>query len=156
MKYIWLLTLMILFVGCNSKWERITSDTLHEDAIVLEKIFTPSRHETKMSPALIDGGMIGIGIHGGGFNCNGIVITNSTVPEIFGILFKCKHGTFTSQGSDERHKQLYMKLEKGDKVDVTYKEMFNIYLERRDRNSKWSVKTTELAGFDFLDANKIE
>ncbi len=136
------------------------SDVLHENATVITRIYTPSRHDTKLGFRAIKmggketgsigidyGGDIGVGIG------SGVQISSSTVPERYGAVFKCQHGTFTSQGSDKRHKDLYEKLQDGQEVDVTYKEIYRETYDDIDGDGKKDLVERVLTGFDFLDAN---
>ncbi|HLD55008.1 MAG TPA: hypothetical protein VJB35_01985 [Candidatus Nanoarchaeia archaeon] len=141
--------------GCKEIKTEV-SNVLHEDAIVITKIYTPSRHDTDIelkamnlmeeeegfgSVSMDYDGDFGIGIG------NGLQISSSEVPEKYGVVFKCQHGTFTSQGSDERHKELYRKLQDNQGVDVTYKEIYRTTYDKND------LVERVLTGFDFLDAN---
>lgn len=131
-----------------------TSDVLHEDATIVTRIHSPSTHKTELSPRLVKvGSGFGISEHGVGPSFGGIVITCSTVHEKYGAVFKCQHGTFTSQGSDERHKNLYDKLQDGQEVDVTYKEIYRTTYKDTDGDGKKDLIERVLIGFDFLDAN---
>ena len=95
-------------------------------------------------------GDIGIGIG------SGLQISSNEVPEKYGVVFKCQHGTFTSQGSDERHKELYNKLQNNQGVDVTYKEIYRTTYDDIDGDGKNDLVERVLTGFDFLDANPKE
>ena len=140
-----------------------SSNVLHEDAIVITKIYTPSRHDTDIelkamnlvgegagSISMDYDGDLGIGIE------DGLQISFSEVPEKYGVVFKCQHGTFTSQGSDERHKELYRKLQNNQEVDVTYKEIYRTTYDDIDGDGKRDLVEKVLTGFDFLDANPKE
>src|SRR3989339_741911 len=150
--------------GCKEIKTEV-SNVLHEDAIVITKIYTPSRHDTDIelkamnlmeeeegvgSVSMDYDGDFGIGIG------NGLQISSSEVPEKYGVVFKCQHGTFTSQGSDERHKELYRKLQDNQGVDVTYKEIYRTTYDDIDGDGKNDLVERVLTGFDFLDANPKE
>ena len=140
-----------------------SSNVLHEDAIVITKIYTPSRHNIDIELTAMNimeeeeegfgsismdyNGDIGIGIG------SGLQISSNEVPEKYGVVFKCQHGTFTSQGSDERHKELYNKLQNNQGVDVTYKEIYRTTYDDIDGDGKNDLVERVLTGFDFLDAN---
>lgn len=152
--------------GCDRRENRTEiSDTLHEDAVVVTRIYTPSRHNTEVGLRAInidgDGagsigidfsGNTGIGIGGG------LQISSSTVPEKYGAVFKCKHGIFTSQGSDKRHKNLYDKLQGVQEVDVSYNEIYLSTYEDRNGDGKKELIERKLIDYDFIDAQlkKVE
>ncbi|HIG94074.1 MAG: hypothetical protein QT05_C0030G0012 [archaeon GW2011_AR13] len=155
-------TIGIGLTGCKEVKKEI-SNVLHEDAIVITKIYTPSRHDTDIelkamnlvgegagSISMDYDGDLGIGIE------DGLQISFSEVPEKYGVVFKCQHGTFTSQGSDERHKELYRKLQNNQEVDVTYKEIYRTTYDDIDGDGKRDLVEKVLTGFDFLDANPKE
>lgn len=148
-----LMVCMMPFAGCK-KIVKEESGILHEDAIVLARIYTPSKHETNLEMTMMKSGMLGIGYSGemGIRVGNGMQITESIVPEIYGILFQCQHGTFTSQGSDIRHKNLYDRLKEGQKVDITYKEIYKDTYDDTNDDGKKELISRVLVDMDFIDA----
>ena len=144
----------LMLAGC--KYSQIEeSSTLHEDATMTEKIYSPSRHDAELGLTAIKignsfgmdyGGNLGLGIG------NGLQISSSKVPEKYGIVFRCKHGSFTSEGSDERHKNLYNRLEKNQLVDVTYKELYRATYDDLENSKSHKLTSRVLIDFDFLDA----
>jgi len=144
---------LVTLVGCKEiKTE--TSGVLHEDATVVNKIYTPSVHQAELNPTISKvGSSFGMSGDGVGMSFGGMTITESTVPEKYGAVFKCKHGTFISQGSDKRHKNLYNKLQEGQEVDVTYKESYRATYDDIDDDGKKDLIERVLIKFDFLDAN---
>jgi len=118
-----------------------TSKVLHENATVIARIYAPSRHDTEIGLRAIGGkgaGSIGVDFGGNiGIDIGGrLQISSSTVPEKYGAVFKCQHGTFTSQGSDKKHKSLYEKLQEGQEVDVTYQEIYRTTYKDIDNDGK--------------------
>jgi len=132
-----------------------TSGVLHEDATVVTRIHTPSTHESSVSPRIMKiGEGFGVGMDGhAGLSMGGMVFSSSEVPEVYGVVFKCQHGSFTSQGPDERHKKLYDKLHDNQEVDVAYKEIFRATYSDTNHDGKNKLVERVLTGFDFLDAN---
>lgn len=104
------------------------SNTLAEQVVVADVVYTPSRH--------------GSGA-GTGFDTNGdIQFTSTTIslPEKYAVVFKCKHGKFIVTG-----KELWSRLVEGDSVTVLYREEYKV---TKDHESK------ELVGYDFLNVEK--
>jgi len=150
---------LLTICGCKDV-KREKSAVLHEEAKVITAIYTPSRHETNLSPSLTNSdSIVGMGFDGSvGIKVGGLVISSNEVPENFGVLFQCQHGSFTSQGSDPRHKALYEKFKnwEGKKVDVTYQEIYRVTYDDKDKDGKKEEVERVLVDFDFLDADKIE
>jgi hypothetical protein len=160
------------FTGCQTI-QREYSNVLHEDAVVVTKIHTPSHHEPDLQYKVMDvgdnlaitadgevrykaGDNFSIGTDGDlGINIgNNFVLTSSDVPEQYGAVFRCKHGSFTSQGSDQRHKDLYNKLQENQKVDVTYREIYRAtYGKDVDKDGEKDLIERVLISYDFLNAN---
>lgn len=139
-----------------------TSTLLHEDAVVVTTIYSPSQHNTEITRTAYDHGSGDDYIQTGtDYNGNtgikigeNVQITHTTVPEKYGVVFQCSHGTFSIEGSETKHKILYDKLNRsiGDTVDVMYKEMYNVTYEKPE-GSKVAVETKrELYKLDFIDA----
>lgn len=86
---------VIFLAGCQEV-RREYSDTLHEDAMIVETVYTPSRHDSKVGLTAFNAGLTGVdysgnfGIRLGG----GLQISSVTVPEKFAVVFKCQHGQF--------------------------------------------------------------
>lgn len=142
-----------LLTGCKQVKTEI-SDVLHEDATVVTRIYTPSTHEP--SVYLRIGGSGGVSVIGADgsvvTSMDGLIFDSSEVPEKYGAVFRCQHGTFTSQGSDKRHEDLYNKLQEGQEVDITYKEIYRATYDDIDGDGKKDLVERVLTGFDFLDA----
>jgi aspartate-semialdehyde dehydrogenase len=126
------LSVICLFIitGCV---ETQYSEVLREDATVDETVFSPSQHGTTVGPVI---GMNG-NVH--------MAVTSTYVPENYGIVFHCKHGKFIVRGSDQFHKTLWSRLQRGDSVVVDYKEVYEVDKE---------AKTCRLVDFKFIDARK--
>lgn len=155
------LTFSMTLTGCKEvKIEK--SEVLHEEAKVITAIHTPSRHDVNLGTKMMDDefsiggatdwqGRKGIAV-------GDVVISHTEVPENFGVLFQCQHGSFTSQGSDPRHKALYNKFQNwdGKMADVTYQEMYRVTYDDPDKDGKKEKINKVLIGFDFLDADPIK
>ena len=130
------------------------SEILHEDANVVARIHTPSTHTPSLSPSVMKlDDNFGIGMDGDmGMSMGDMVVSSSEVPERYGVVFRCQHGSFTSEGSDTRHKDLYDRLHEGEEVDVTYKELYRATLRKVNPDGKRVVVKRVLTGYDFLDA----
>lgn len=106
--------------------------------------YIPSRHGS--------GSGIGPSI---GFDGNvGIAITSVSVniPEKYAVVYKCKHGKFISEGTDQRHKDLWERFTEGDSVNVSYREVFQSYYEDKDDDDDLDLVSRTLVDYDFLDA----
>jgi len=103
---------------------------LAEDAVVESLAYMPPNH----------GGGMGVGMTFGG----DIAITSNSVnmPEAFATVFLCKHGKFVVNG----HKDMWQRLRQGQKVSVTYREIFHVTKDGDREISRVPV------GLDFLDA----
>jgi hypothetical protein len=140
----------ILMLTACQEVKRECSNTLHEDAVIVGVVYTPSRHDSqvgltaiKTGPTGIDyGGNLGIRVNGG------LQISSVEVPEQFAVVFSCQHGQFIIT-----RKEVYEKLKdhKGRTVDVAYREIYRTTYERKKDGEK-QVVARELVGYDFLDA----
>ncbi len=151
-KIIVLLLLAVSFLGCEYN-KTVTSDIMSEDAVVIHKLYSPSEHSTSVSPKLMSiggsGSPVGIGMDGPGISMGGLVISDTEVPEKWGIVFKCNHGSFTIDGSTKPYKELYDMFNENDNVTINYRE---VYRERY--TSKDSLLSRVLVDLDFIDAVK--
>jgi hypothetical protein len=129
-------TLLFSFVfticvcGCD-RVEIEQSTILHEDAVVVDTIYTPSRHDTEVGLTAIKMGGMGmdfggdVGMRLGG----GLQVSNVEVPEEFAVVFKCKHGKFIVE-----RKEIYDKVKGGEgkNVDVSYTEVYRVTYKKKD------------------------
>lgn len=158
MKKLFLLFAVALVIGCsNVKTEY--SEVLHERAVVVTMIYSPSEHRTEITHTAFGNGSGFIGTDWDGNAgikiSDDYQLTSTTIPEKYGVVFQCQHGTFTVDGSDQKHRVLYQKLLKNvrDTVDVLYKEGY--YVTYDDKDEKKVVKR-ELMNMDFIDAQLIK
>ena len=138
------------------------SQTLHEDAVVVTLIYSPSQHNTELTNTMYDNGsMVGTDYDGNtGIKVGkNLQITSTTIPERHGVVFQCKHGTFTIEGEALKYKVLHDKMARsvGDTVDILYQEEFRVtYEDVDDKNMKTANKLVEtsrvLNRMDFIDA----
>ncbi len=138
---VFLCVLAIFSLGCKEVKQE-ASDILHEDAVVVETVYTPSRHGSGSSfgPSMNMDGDIGFSFHSVSIN----------VPELYAVVFKCQHGKFVIEGDDQRHKNLWERFSENDEVDVSYREIYrNIYKKVDGRKE---LIESVLIDYDFLDA----
>ena len=139
---------MILMIGCRDV-RREFSDTLHEDAIVVETVHTPSRHQTGLGFTAIKTGPFGMDF-GGDFGLRiggGMQISSTTIQEKFAVVFKCQHGKFIIHRKDVYEK---LKDHTGETVVVAYREIYRTTYVMKD--DKKEVVGRILMDYDFLDA----
>ena len=126
-------------VGCEETKIEV-SGILHEDAKVVQAIYSPRRHGIGVSPQIDSGPQV----------------TSIDVPENYAIVFECQHGKFVSEGINQRHKDLWSRLKEGQEVDITYKETYKATYKATyddiNNDGKKDLVERVLIGFDFLDA----
>lgn len=125
----------ILLVGCQEVKQEF-SETLHEDAVIENVVYTPSKHESQIKLSA-----------GGGIMMGGIRIARVTVPEKFAVVFRCQHGQFIIT-----RKEVYEKFKdhNGEMVDVAYRKVYMTTYDRKDGEKQ--IVANELVDYDFLDA----
>ena len=130
-----------LFTACKEVKTEI-SDVLHEDGKVVDLVYSPSNHGTGIGPTVDltgDGGM-------------GIAVTSVDIPEKYAVVFRCQHGKFIIEGTDEKYKNLWSRLEENQEVDITYRERYKITYDDIDNDGKKEPIEKRLIKYDFLDA----
>lgn len=141
MKHVFVLAAAFLSLGCGPSQQVVTeySDILHEDAVIVETVYTPSKHTTGLAPTVsidLDGD-----VH------VGLAVTAVTVPEKFAVVFQCPHGKFiiTKKSVYDEHKD-----HTGKAVDVAYREQYRTTYD----GSKGERELVEraLVDYDFLTA----
>jgi len=111
------------------------SEELTEPATVIEKIHTPSSHTMGLVPKLdLVSGSVALEL--------GLV----TAPEKYGLLFRCQHGEFVIQGSDDKYQTLYKQFEREQRVTVHYREAYHMTYQGDE------LMQRELFDYDFLYA----
>ena len=140
--------LAILLVGCQ-EIKREFSETMHEDAIISEVVYTPSRHSIELGFTAFKAGSVGVDFSGDlGFRLGeSLQVSSVKVPEKFAVVFKCQHGQFIISG-----KEVYDKLRehKSKMVEVAYREVYRTTYDTK--GGKKQVIARELVDYDFLDA----
>lgn len=120
------------------------SKVLHEDAKVVDVVYTPSRHGGGIGPSF--------GMTSGGDAAVGLAVTSVNIPEKYAVVFKCQHGKFIVEGEDKEHKNLWGRLQEGQEVDVTYKEIYEATYMDANKDGKKEYIERKLIKYDFLDA----
>lgn len=141
---------IVALSGCKDTRKEF-SEPKHEDATIMNAVYTPSRHNTVIEPSIMSSDGIGLGL---GFSGNvglhvgmGVQITSVTVPEKFAMVFHCQHGQFIVS-----RREVYEKMKDwvGKKVDVEYKEVYLTTYEKKDGQTV--PVSRELTDYKFIDA----
>lgn len=125
MKQIFTALLLIFIVGC---YKTEYSPVLTEPATVSDSVYTPAGHGTGIGNSFNSSGSVGM------------VVTSIDIPEVYAVVFKCQHGKFIV-----KRKDMWDKLQKGDKVIVQYREEYRVTDKERILNK-----------YDFIDAVKVD
>jgi len=119
----------LLLGGCGPTVQ--FSEELTEPGEVYDTAFIPKGHGSDTAV---------------GFSTNGdLTVTpiDIDIPERFAMIFKCQHGKFVVDS--EKARDLYQRLERGDKVIIHYRTVFHVINNKR-----------QAVDLDFLDAVKVE
>ncbi|VVB82649.1 Uncharacterised protein [uncultured archaeon] len=127
---------LISLAGCR-EYRIEYSPVLHEDAKVVDVVYT-------MNYNMDDGS-----------NSPGIAVVSMNIPEKYAVVFKSQHGKFIVEGEDERHKNLWSRMQEGEKVDVTYKEKYESVYDDTNKDGTNELVERRLVKYDFLDAQPI-
>jgi hypothetical protein len=138
----------VLLNGCQEV-RREVSETLYEDAVIAEVVYTPAHHKSqlgisayKTGPIGVDfGGNVGLRIGGG------MQVSRVKAREKFAVVFECQHGQFIVS-----RKEVYEKLKdyEGRRVRVAYQEVYRTTYETTDGEKR--VIARDLVDYAFLDA----
>ncbi len=159
-KIITLLGIAALFASCQDIRTE-SSDTMYEKATIVTLIYSPSEHKTEITQTAFGSKGMGIGTDWNGNTgikiSKNYQITSTTIPEKYGVVFQCQHGTFTVEGSDQKYKVLSQKLSKevGDTVNILYKEQYLVTYEK-DKDGKSKEVSRVLKKLDFIDAQPLK
>ncbi len=151
--------------------EREQSANMYEKAVIVNMIYTPSKHDVHLGTTMMgdmNNPLGGVDMNGdkgiviGKMNGQTVQVSESTIPEKFGVVFQCQHGTFTIQGDGTKNNQvskykiLYDKLNGhiGDTVNVIYQEIYEVTYEKK--NDKKVETKRVLVDLDFIDAQLIK
>jgi hypothetical protein len=131
------------FTGCIDR--RIEySDVLKENAVVSDTVYTPSHHGSSVD--------VGITTDFDGNAGLSFTPTSVSIPEKYGVVFRCQHGKFVVQGAGERYRELWEGFEEGQEVEVTYKEVYRSVYDDADGDGVKELVERELIKYDFLGA----
>ncbi len=155
-----------------------SSELKHEKATVVTMIYSPSQHKTEITRTAYnnlntnsildeddDLGIAPVLKTGTDYDGNeGIKIgknhqiTSTTIPEKYGVVFQCEHGTFTIEGSKDKYRVLYHKLYNSvrDTVDILYKEEYLVTYEEDKATGKKVETKRVLNRLDFIDAQILK
>jgi hypothetical protein len=153
-KIITLVSIIALFSSCEDVREE-SSNVMNERAVVVTTLYSPSEHHTDITPTAFDHGiLVGTDYNGNqGIRLSkNLQITSTTIPEKYGVVFQCQHGTFTIEGSDQKYRILSQKLIRsvGDTVNILYKEQYSVTYEKKDGLTREIRRV--LRKLDFVDA----
>jgi len=143
----WVLALVVLFLAFSAcgPWEdtvKENSEILEEDAVVVDLVYTPSRHGDGSGVGLTTGGDLAF------------VSTSVDIPEKFAIVFKCQHGKFIIDCNTPERKKLWIDLDEGQKVKVKYREVWKVKYEIYKKQKKMLSRT--LKDYWFLTAEPAQ
>lgn len=140
-------------VAC-SEMKKEYSDVKHEDGIVTEWKYTPEHSDMNTSPTMVKvGDNLGIGTRGIGMNAGGMTFSPGYFSDEYRVTIESKDKTYFEHGDKEIYKNLYNKLEKGQKVDVSYKEVYNAFYKDINKDGKKELVKKIKIGKEFVDAN---
>ena len=153
-KIITLLSIVAFLSSCEDVREE-SSNVMNEKATVVTLIYSPSEHHTDITPtAFSHGDLVGTDYNGNsGIRLSkNLQITSTTIPEKYGVVFQCQHGTITVEGSDQKYRILSQKLQGsiGDTVSILYKEQYSVTYEKKDGLTREIRRV--LRKLDFVDA----
>ena len=127
------LVLLVFIFGCDFP-ERVSSEMLTEDGTVVDTIHLAHHSDVNFGPTINMNGDLGM------------AMTSTSIPEQWGVVFRCQHGKFAIQGSRDKYKELWNRLDNGDKVIIKYKEVYNVWKESGKK---------EFVSLDFISADKL-
>lgn len=122
---------IVFICGCGTPDE--FSETMTEAGEVYDTAFVPAGHGNDTAVGFNTG-------KGGGVTITPIDVN---IPERYAVVFKCLHGKFVVDG--DKAKGLYQKLDRGDKVTISYREVIRVVDGKRS-----------IVDLDFLDAVKMQ
>ena len=130
----------LALAGCSEYTKKEQSEILYEKGKVITTLYSKEHNSSD----------VGVGITTGGDLT--VTSTSVNIPETWGVVCRCEHkNKFPIQGSDEKYKELWEKLDEGDSVNIAYKENYKVKYERKTDK----VIAKELTDYDFIDAEKI-
>lgn len=152
-----LLTLLLAgtvgLLGCG---KREYSERMHGDGIVKSMTYTPKHSHTSTNQVIIPLGDGPLGLSmGGGVGIMGTTTDDTeTTPESYEVVIECENKTFKEIGSVAE--KVYDKLKEGQKVDVSYKEVYGAFYKDTNNDGEKELVKRKLVNYKFLDANPKE
>ncbi|MDQ2932854.1 MAG: hypothetical protein M3Q80_00545 [bacterium] len=128
---------VLCLLGCK-KTTTVYSEVKKENATVVDLVYMPSNHGSGVGPTM--------STTMNGDPQVGIAVTTVSIPEKYAVVFECQHGKFVIQSDQKQTKALYQKLRRDQKVEVAYREIYEIVKE------KDQVVSKEFIEYDFIDA----
>ena len=142
---------LAFLAGCGDEVKEEFSPVLQEEAQVVDLVHTPSRHDS--SVMIIQ---VATANGNGGVTINNMVVPIvNDVPEKYGLVFRCPHGKFITESTGEPHKSLYNNLTTGQKVNVTYHEIYRSTYKDTNNDGKKELVEKHLVKYDFRNAEPI-
>lgn len=143
--------LPIMLSGCKYSYShKEYSEVKHEDAQVVDVVYAPERHGSDIAPS--------VGMTSGGDLAMGITSVSVDIPEEYAVVFKCQHGKFIEK---RKGKDLWKRLQEGQEVDVSYREIYDSSYEAEGNFWDAFVQTPKpnakkisknFVKYDFIDA----
>jgi|GEM_PF-2567255 len=152
-----------IMVGCyGPQTVEERSPVLHENGRVTQLTYVPATRSSRISPTLDSNLNVGIGFTAiGGSGLSPAIDSSSNVGvgsssengAVYGVTFESPKGRFVSQGTDQRHQDLWKRMKKDVPVEVTYQEVYSVTYQDTDGDrKKEQVGPRRFVRFDFLDA----
>ena len=134
---------LLVLGGCKETRNEWSGD-LYEDAVVVDVVYNPSKHGSGVGPTIDLTGEGGVGV----------AFTSVSIPEKYAVVFRCQHGKFIVEGTDQEHKFLWEKSTEGDSVKVKYRELYQSVYDDPEGDGNNQLISRTLVDYDFLDASK--
>ena len=126
--------------GCKEQTKYENSEILYEKGKVITTLYSKKHNDSSTGFGMTTGGDLAV------------TSTSITIPERWGVVFRCEHkNKFPIMGKDEKYKKLWEKLDEGDSVKISYKEIYKVRYNRKTEQ----IINKELIDYDFVDAEKI-
>lgn len=140
MRYLLIILLALMLVGCDEIPRQKLSDIKEETAEVIAMTYMPQRSSTTLSPGInMDGDLI-------------LTTSSHTYPEIYSVTMRCSEHqkTFTLES-----KILFNKVKQGDIVTLRYVDVIRYYVKThrsKNSNGRYSKKRwTEIVSEEIID-----
>jgi len=118
------------------------SDLMQENGQVVDTLYNQGYHDSKINLGITSNGEMSL------------TPTTVNVPETWGVVFRCGHGNkFAIQGSEDKHKILWEKLDPNTNVIIDYKEVRKNTYEDINGDGIRDLTNSVVVDYDFIDAN---